>query len=1206
MPGLNARRSIPALFAALLCLLPAAPRAQSPSFADGMTLIVVDAPDIASLHAARELVQANGGRVAVMVPPSVMLGWVEPAVASRLVGRAGIRDVRWSPVTGAEVGVNDPQAISAIETFNTVVSGEYARRQFEEQAAGGARAPSMQATFNGPDGLHPPDLDEAEVLANLRSAGIDPALLSAGDESPEAPGNVLANSDRMTGVVAVTVFMVESDGSGADPDNWTWTAEAMQTYMDAVIVGMAWWVDRANAHRDCWLTFVINHNSAFDPRCQQWVEPSLHDSGYHEWIFNVMTEFGYVSGSIFSRVNAFNTWQRTVYQANWSFSAFICYNPVGAPSNFADGGTAAAWLYGPYWWSLYRISGWTKDQVISHETGHIFGACDEYAGGCSSCTGSCSIYGTPNANCEACNPDSRGCMMRSNENSLCQYTKGMIGWDALTPCGPTAPAPLPAPTVSSAAPASGLVGLEATFTVTGSNFVAGVEADLGPGVFVHSTTLVNSTTLQVWVSIFNETAPGTVDVVVRNRDGQAATLADGFEILPTRVHYYSASGSNVFPYLSPATAGNTLAAVMAAAADGDTVRVPSMTFTDFSLGFARGVTLQGAWNAGFSARNLATGRTVLQLTGNLDIYPGVTGAGLDGFVIEGGDGRYDVYPSTAYFGGAVRVLTGSVRIANCEIRNSTAGPAGNASYGGAIYGYQSTVDIVNTWIHDNSATRGGALYLDQCAGMISGCTISSNDVASAGVTQADGSGIHLATCNNVTVSNTTVDHHAGGQNGGGLLAENSNNIVIDGGEFAYNTASFSGGAIAFKATQGSVSGTLVRRNSALLGGGMYFTAGSNATVGACRVEWNNATIVGGVMTDNGALHARHNQFVGNAGVNLCGGLSLSGVSTGSVHGNVFDRNTVGAGAGALSLSNTPIEVFNNIVTNTTGAGISANGTLPVLLAYNNVFNASGGLYSGCVPGTGSLSADPLYADTTEADYHLGAHSPCIDAGRTGASYNDPDGSRGDMGRFGSHAFAMDLPARVQDAAVEGAGGAGGTLRLRWSASPEANVVKYAVYASPAAGFTPAFSNFVGFVTAPDTTLSLGSVPAAATTYYRVNAIDADGHAGGYAAEATLTPATPVDPRVVHRNRLDQNVPNPFNPATEIRFELASPGEVALRVYDVSGRLVRTLATGAHPAGEHVVRWDGRDDGGAPVSTGVYFYRLETAGFSQTRKTTLLK
>ncbi|MBN2171216.1 MAG: T9SS type A sorting domain-containing protein [Candidatus Krumholzibacteriota bacterium] len=83
-------------------------------------------------------------------------------------------------------------------------------------------------------------------------------------------------------------------------------------------------------------------------------------------------------------------------------------------------------------------------------------------------------------------------------------------------------------------------------------------------------------------------------------------------------------------------------------------------------------------------------------------------------------------------------------------------------------------------------------------------------------------------------------------------------------------------------------------------------------------------------------------------------------------------------------------------------------------------------------------------------------------------------------------------------------------------------------------------------------------------------------------------------------------PNPFNPATTLRFEQPALGRAALRVYDVSGRLVRTLIDGPLGAGGHTVVWDGRDDAGRPLATGVYLARLESAGRVETRKLTLLK
>lgn len=84
-------------------------------------------------------------------------------------------------------------------------------------------------------------------------------------------------------------------------------------------------------------------------------------------------------------------------------------------------------------------------------------------------------------------------------------------------------------------------------------------------------------------------------------------------------------------------------------------------------------------------------------------------------------------------------------------------------------------------------------------------------------------------------------------------------------------------------------------------------------------------------------------------------------------------------------------------------------------------------------------------------------------------------------------------------------------------------------------------------------------------------------------------------------------PNPLNPGTSIAFGLPQPGgHVSLRVYDVSGRLVRTLVDGELPPGRHSARWDGRDDAGTPVASGVYFYMLDAPGFSARGKGIVLR
>ncbi len=101
--------------------------------------------------------------------------------------------------------------------------------------------------------------------------------------------------------------------------------------------------------------------------------------------------------------------------------------------------------------------------------------------------------------------------------------------------------------------------------------------------------------------------------------------------------------------------------------------------------------------------------------------------------------------------------------------------------------------------------------------------------------------------------------------------------------------------------------------------------------------------------------------------------------------------------------------------------------------------------------------------------------------------------------------------------------------------------------------------------------------------------------------------TSVDGDAHGRLMLEQNVPNPFNPRTEIRYELPAPAGVDLTVYDVSGRLVRELVSGeAQRAGAHAVEWDGVDAAGRRVGSGVYLYRLEVGRDVLSRRMVLLE
>ena len=105
---------------------------------------------------------------------------------------------------------------------------------------------------------------------------------------------------------------------------------------------------------------------------------------------------------------------------------------------------------------------------------------------------------------------------------------------------------------------------------------------------------------------------------------------------------------------------------------------------------------------------------------------------------------------------------------------------------------------------------------------------------------------------------------------------------------------------------------------------------------------------------------------------------------------------------------------------------------------------------------------------------------------------------------------------------------------------------------------------------------------------------------------SIVPSSTETPGLPLRYRLPPPRPNPFNPATSVQFTLPEPTAVRLAVFDERGRRLAVLTAGVLPAGDHLVRWDGRDDAGRRLPGGLYLLRLEAAGRpSLNRKVVLL-
>ncbi len=190
-------------------------------------------------------------------------------------------------------------------------------------------------------------------------------------------------------------------------------------------------------------------------------------------------------------------------------------------------------------------------------------------------------------------------------------------------------------------------------------------------------------------------------------------------------------------------------------------------------------------------------------------------------------------------------------------------------------------------------------------------------------------------------------------------------------------------------------------------------------------------------------------------------------------------------------------------------------------------------------------------------------------------------------------YSPDVPVALQalDAAADGA-----LVRISWSVSDESGLRGYRIYRDERTALDQALIpadgrgrySCVDDKTEPNTGYE-----------YTLVAVEKDG------SERILgtTSARSGGPAAL---ALDQNVPNPFNPSTSITFELPERAVVDLSIYDVEGRFVRTLAHGIESAGSKTCRWDGCDNNGSPVASGVYVYKLRAGKQTLSRKMTLLR
>jgi hypothetical protein len=385
-----------------------------------------------------------------------------------------------------------------------------------------------------------------------------------------------------------------------------------------------------------------------------------------------------------------------------------------------------------------------------------------------------------------------------------------------------------------------------------------------------------------------------------------------------------------------------------------------------------------------------------------------------------------------------------------------------------------------------------------------------------------------------------------------------------------------------------------------------------------------------------------------------------------MYNNIFVSNSVDPGSAIQLRSSQDVKLINNTLYSNKGTAIQSSESS--ILNINNIFagidtdpfdllNPPAVTYSAfwdfsatdqdTIPGTGNIFSDPQFINIDNNNFRLSPNSPCIDAGNPAPEYNDPDGSRNDVGAYGGPyadtSSTSSAQAVLSLTSKEAAPGYQVVLPVKGEFVAGVAEIKLALTYNQSilrvedvktTDLTKSFILTTDFSSKDSVKISLMSpVVISSQSGPLVEVIflvNEDADIGNTTPVCIKTASLcsdvsdvmlikelndgeisiirdPLDisdksDDVPGEFQLSQNYPNPFNPITVIRWQLPVGSQVELSVYNLLGQKVATLVNEKQNAGSHQVEWDASD-----FASGIYFYRLLTdGGFVQTRKLMLIK
>lgn len=354
-----------------------------------------------------------------------------------------------------------------------------------------------------------------------------------------------------------------------------------------------------------------------------------------------------------------------------------------------------------------------------------------------------------------------------------------------------------------------------------------------------------------------------------------------------------------------------------------------------------------------------------------------------------------------------------------------------------------------------------------------------------------------------------------------------------------------------------------------------------------RIDYTRCTFYGhtsgeqnaGTSCDHSVMNIKQCLYYGNSSESFSPiyyYFSNGSVDQSTIYGNY------GGTWGGVTIHFSSVNVTRCIIGgNTGGYGIVyldfSSGTHSCNLFHNN---ALGHILNGALNGTESVG-DPLFC-VGSANYHINSGSPAA------AAHNS----------CGVLIGALDVacgPVAVAISKFEVAA-ADGVVSLRGTFSSTLTAQSVSVYRGENNAPLVRIAT-INAVNGTSFDYADRAVVPGKSYRYQVGVTDGDGEFMSQIQGVRVAGL---------QNALQQNYPNPFNPQTTVQYTLAAPDHVSLVVYDATGRLVRTLANQNQPAGTREVTWNGLDDRGTAVASGVYFCKMTAGKFTETRRMVMLK